>query len=267
MEAVIELKEVSCVRDGTALLDSVSLVVPRGRCVVVMGYSGSGHTTLLKAAAGLVPPDDGKVFFEGKEADRMPEAELFRFRGRCGFVFQDAALWANMTVYQNIALPLQFHRRGMSARDIDSRIKELFREFDFRDNPALRPSSLSSGERKQVSFIRAMILDPDIIFLDDPTGSIDNVLADRVLSILKRKKQQGKTVIMATHNPVYTTQLADYLVVLREGRVIEQGAFQDVLRSGDPYVARVLSENLSQAAAYDTELLDLLGDDAEKGED
>ncbi len=267
MDAVIELREVSLVRDSTTILDSVSLVVPKGSCVVVMGYSGSGHTALLKTAAGLVPADRGKVYFEGRDMDRMSEAELFRFRGRCGFVFQDAALWANMSVYQNVALPLQFHRRGIGRDEIDARIRELLREFDFRDNPELRPARLSAGERKQVSFIRAMILDPEVLFLDDPTSSIDNVLADRILSIMAGGKRRGRTLVIATHSAAFTTRLADYLVVLREGRVVEQGPIGEVLRSSDPYVAAVLSENLSQAAAYDGDILDLLEDGGFPGED
>jgi phospholipid/cholesterol/gamma-HCH transport system ATP-binding protein len=264
VEPLIRLTNVSCVRDGYKILDKVSLDVTPGQCTIIMGFSGSGRTTLLKVAAGLIPPESGEVFIEGKNIGKMSEKEIFLFRGRSGFVFQDAALWANMNAYQNIALPLQFHNREMTPAEAEAKIRELVKEFDFRDNLTLRPASLSSGERKQVSYIRAMALDPDIIFLDDPTGAIDNSTSERILQIMKKHKQQGKTILMATHNSTYTAQLADYFVVLKEGVIVEQGDIQKVTRSTNPYVIDVLSENLSQAAVYDTDLLNLLETDPEQ---
>lgn len=267
MEAAIELKEIICEREGFTILKNVSLAFPQGGCTIVMGLSGSGRSTLLKVAAGLLPPESGKVFVQGKDIEKMSEKEIFQFRGRSGFVFQDAALWANSSAYQNIALPLQFHHRKMTAGDVDRAIQTLVREFDFRDNLQLRPASLSSGERKIVSFIRALVLDPEILFLDDPTGSVDNASAERILRILKRLKHQGRTLILATHDPTFTSQLADHLVVLRDGVVAEQGELGSVTRSRNPYVMEVLSEILSQAATYDTDLLNLLETDSDAGND
>lgn len=261
MEPVIEMRKASCFREGLAILDDVSLSFMRGECTVIMGSSGSGRSILLKTAAGIVPADRGSVLVDGRDVGKMSEAELFRFRGRCGFVFQDAALWANMSGYQNIALPLQFHRRKSTAADIRNRIEALVKEFDFRDNLSLRPASYSAGERKIVSFLRATALEPEILFLDNPTGDVDNASAERFLRILKRRKLQGSTLVMATHDPILTIQLADHLVVLKDGRVVEHGVMASVRKSTNPYVMEILSEVLSQAAAYDTDILGLLEKD------
>lgn len=172
-----------------------------------------------------------------------------------------------MTTYQNLALPLQFHRRKMRPEEIRGRIQELIEEFDFRDNLQLRPASLSSGERKIVSFIRALVLDPDVLFLDEPTSFVDSATSDRMMRMLKRLKQEGKTLIAATHVPTIAAQLADRLVVLKDGEVIAQGELKDVTRSQDPRVAEILSDVLSQPAAFDGDLLDLLGGDDGKAAD
>ena len=263
MEPAIELKGVKFSREGYFLLNETSMVFPKGKTTIIMGASGSGRSTLLKVAAGLIQPDEGAVFMAGKDFDKMSEKEVLKFRGTSGFVFQDSALWANLSAYQNIALPLQFHNKKMTPYEADQKIRQLIKEFDFRDNLQLRPVSLSAGERKVISFIRALVLDPDILYMDEPSGFIDNTTAEKILRILKRLKAGGKTLIMATHSPMLTSQLGDYLVVLKDGVVIEYGELKHVTKSTNPYVMEVLSEILSEAATYDTDLLDLLEADSD----
>jgi phospholipid/cholesterol/gamma-HCH transport system ATP-binding protein len=267
LEAAIELKGVKFSREGYALLNETTMIFPKGKTTIIMGVSGSGRSTLLKVASGLILPDEGAVFILGKDFDKMSEKELLKFRGTSGFVFQDSALWANLSAYQNIALPLQFHNRKMSPWEIDQRIRHLIKEFDFRENLQFRPVSLSSGEKKVVSFIRALALDPDILFMDEPSSFIDNTTAEKILRILKRLKNQGKTLIMATHNPTLTSQLGDYLVILKDGAIVEFGEMKQVTKSKNPYVMEVLSEILSEAATYDTDLLDLLEADSDAQND
>jgi phospholipid/cholesterol/gamma-HCH transport system ATP-binding protein len=257
MDAVIELDNVSLIRNGKPILKDVSLSFFPGQCTIVMGFSGSGASSLLKTAAGIIPSDKGRVLAYGQNIEDLSSREQFQFRDSTGFVFQDAALWANMSGFQNIALPLQFHRRKMSQDDISAHIDSLVKEFEFTKDLSLRPVDFSTGERKILSFIRAMILEPAILFLDDPTAAIDNSSVKRILRILKKRKERGCTLIIATYNPTYAVQLGDNFVILREGNVTEQGSFEKVRSSADPYVMEVLSESFS-AAVQAGDLLNLL---------
>ncbi|MCX7786950.1 MAG: ATP-binding cassette domain-containing protein [Spirochaetes bacterium] len=256
----ITLEAVSLFGGDIKILDSISMTFPLHQCTVVMGFSGSGRSTLLKVAAGILWPNEGVVRVNNKPLSRMNEKELLEFRSQCGFAFQDAALWSNLTVYQNLLLPLQFHRRNIPIEQLDRKIHRILAEFDFQDDPQFRPAQLSAGERKLISLLRALVLEPSILFLDEPTSFLDNVTVERILRTLKTQKQEGKTLIIATHSPELTSQLADRLVILKGGKIVEQGLFREVVRSKNPDVIEVISEVLSEAAVYDTDILELLQD-------
>ena len=247
MSAAIELEGVSLIREGRNILNNVTLSFPEKECTVIMGSSGSGTSILLKTAAGIITPDTGRALAWGRDIEAMSAQEQFIFHEKAGFVFQDSALWANMSGYQNISMPFQFHRRRMTPMEIKTRMNEVLAEFGFTTNIELRPVSFSTGERKIISFMRAMILEPDILFVDDPESSVDNAFARRILEILKKRKDRGLTLIIATNDPMYTLRLADRLVILRAGSVVEHGTFAEVRASRDPYVMETLSENLSMS--------------------
>jgi phospholipid/cholesterol/gamma-HCH transport system ATP-binding protein len=261
MAAAVEMIDVTCESDGYTILNSISHEFSEGRCAVIMGTSGSGKSVLLKVAAGLRIPESGSVLMFGKEIAKTNDKEILQLRRRNGFVFQDAALWANLTVYQNLALPLQFHNPGMSDDEISKKIMPSVKEFGIESNLQLRPAMLSTGERKIASFLRGLMLDPDLLFIDDPTTSVDSSAANLMLQALKNLKARGKTLIMTTHNATFTSQLADDLVIVKAGQVIESGDFHSVTRSTNRDVANVLSEVLSQAATFDDDILNLLGDE------
>jgi phospholipid/cholesterol/gamma-HCH transport system ATP-binding protein len=242
MKCAIKFEDVCLVREGRALLDQISLDMEDGKCTVVMGSSGSGASCLLKMAAGIMSPDKGRVLVWGQDIEVMSAQEQFVFREKLGFVFQDAALWETMSGFQNIALPFQFHRRRMTQEETEARIADIAREFCFQGNLELRPVRLSTGERKLISFMRAMILEPPILILDDPTGALDNAAAKRILAILRKRKEESGSMIIATHDPLFTLRLADNLIILRGGKVVEQGTFDHVRSSPDPYVKDILSE-------------------------
>ncbi|MCL1817760.1 MAG: ATP-binding cassette domain-containing protein, partial [Spirochaetaceae bacterium] len=206
-------------------------------------------SVLLKTASGLITPDEGRVMAWGRDIETMSGQDQFLFHGKTGFVFQDAALWANMSGFQNITLPFQFYRRRMQPAEITACVNEMLAEFGFTANIDLRPVSFSTGEQKIISFMRAMVLEPPVLFVDDPTASIDNAAARRILGILKKRKDRGHTLIIKTNDPRYTLQLADNLVILRAGSVVEQGSFAEVRASRDPYVMETLSENLDMPDA------------------
>ncbi|RKX78227.1 MAG: ABC transporter [Spirochaetes bacterium] len=262
----VELKNVSVIREDFNVLKNITLSFPSGKTSIIMGPSGCGKSTLLKVASGIIPPDEGKVFIFGKDTFKITDNELIIMRKKNGFVFQDAALWANKTIYQNLSLPLEFHFRNFSSAEIKRRIDYMLSKIGYRESTSLRPAQLSSGECKMISFARALITEPQLIFMDTPTANMDSEAADRILNIIKELKYQKKTIIVNTHNPILTSMVADYLIVMKAGSIIEEGEFSKVVRSKNREVSNILSDVLSKTATYDTDILDLLSTDQQGGD-
>lgn len=259
-DEVIRLESISIISEEYVILRDVDLSVSRGRCTILVGPSGCGKSTLLKAAAGLLIPDRGAVYLEGKDLLRMTDREIREFRRKNGFVFQDGALWENRTIYQNLSLPLEYHFPEENHESIRKRIAHLLEGTGLLSQIHLRPAQLSSGERKIVSFLRAVVTDPDVLFMDEPTLSVDKKNIGLMYETIRSFKQRGCTLMVVTHDPDLISWLADYLVVLDKGRVVESGAFDSVKNTSSPVVRSILSSVLAEAASYDTDILGLLSD-------
>jgi len=263
MEYAARLKELSVIYEGFPVLDEITVDFPVGKTTVIVGPSGCGKSTLMKAAAGLVPPYRGRVELLGFDLGRIGEKDLRSLRRRNGFVFQDAGLWQNLTVRQNLALPVEHHNPGLDPRELARRFEPLLADLGFAGQMELRPSQLSAGERKIVSFVRAMVSDPDILFLDEPTTFVDTEVSERIVRKLKSLHDRGKSMLLITHNPEIASQLADYLLVVKRGKVLLFGTLQEVVHSANPEVTAILSNVLSEAASYDTDILSLLDRDSD----
>ncbi len=259
MKTLVELQRITVRVQDAEVLSQASVCFPAGRSSLIMGPSGCGKSTLLKVAAGVIVPDEGRVLLSGRDMSRLSERREQEFRRRGGFMFQDAALWANKTVYENLALPLQFHHRKMDAAQVRSRVSALLRRMAMEDAASQRPAQLSVGERKAVSFLRAVIMEPAVLFLDEPTPSLDHVLLERMMELIREHRDRGCTILAVTHDAHLASMMADFLVVLKEGRVLEAAEIETIRSSRDPEVMRILSEVLAEAATYDTDILDLLG--------
>jgi ABC-type transporter Mla maintaining outer membrane lipid asymmetry ATPase subunit MlaF len=258
MESLIELQTVTVQAQEHISLDSISLVFPGNRSTVIMGPSGSGKSMLLKVAAAVIPPDSGRVLLHGKNLQRLSQKELLQFRRTSGFMFQDAALWANKTIFENLALPIQFHFPNRSPEEIERRIRRLLQPMNLLDSLNLRPAALSEGEQKIVSFLRAIVLDPAILFLDEPTPSIDHQLLEKMLGMIRGLKENGCTIIAVTHDAHLASMIANHLVILKDGHILEAAGISEVRRSANREVIEILTQVLSEAATYDTDILDLL---------
>jgi phospholipid/cholesterol/gamma-HCH transport system ATP-binding protein len=258
MDPLIELQSVTVHAQEHISLDEVSVALPANRSTVIMGPSGSGKSMLLKVAAAIIPPDSGRVLMRGRSFQRLSQKDMLQFRRTSGFMFQDAALWENKTILENLALPIQLHFPRRDGGEIESRIRELLRPMNLLDSLHLRPAALSEGEQKIVSFLRAIVLEPEILFLDDPTPSIDHQLLEKMLEMIKALKERGCTIIAVTHDAHLTAMIANHLVILKGGRVLEAAPASEVRRSTDREVIEILSRVLSEAATYDTDILDLL---------
>jgi len=259
MPPLIELSDIVVSTQDYIILDRVSVGFPQDASTVIMGPSGCGKSTLLKVAAGITVPAAGEVLLAGRPLQRQSERRLQEFRRTSGFMFQDAALWANKTIFENLALPLQFHRPELPAPAVRERILSDLAGMGLDGSADLRPAQLSMGEAKIVSFLRAVILDPQLLFLDEPTPSIDHLLLEKLLTRIRDMKQRGCTIIAVTHDAHLTALIANHLVVLKNGRLLEAGDIASVRQSRNREVTDILSQVLSETATYDTDLLDLLG--------
>jgi phospholipid/cholesterol/gamma-HCH transport system ATP-binding protein len=258
MTDIVALEDVCVTLGGFQALRGVSVGFAEGKSTVIMGPSGCGKSTLLKVAAGLIPPDEGRVLFNGNDIFQLSERGLMDMRRRNGFVFQDGALWENKSLFENLALPLQVHFPDVAAADRNRRVIRALERVGLEESASERPAALSGGEKKIASFLRALMTEPTLLFMDEPTLSIDHAMTDRIHQIIRDQKGRGSTIIAVTHDAQLTSTLADRLVVMDAGQVIAAGDFDEIKRSRHARVRAILSEVLKDIASYDTDLLSLL---------
>ncbi|MGA2480969.1 MAG: ATP-binding cassette domain-containing protein [Spirochaetia bacterium] len=263
---IISLRDVRLTLGDYEALRGVTVSFPEGRSTVIMGPSGCGKSTLLKACAGLIPPDSGSVLFRGQDIFLLNEKGMRGLRKVNGFVFQDGALWENKTLFENLALPLQVHFPELPGPEVKRRVIRALEKVGLEDSASERPAALSGGEKKMASFLRALVTEPRLVFLDEPTLSIDFRMTERINQMIKDLKGRGSTIIAVTHDPQLTTTLADRLVVMDAGTVIAAGDFDAVRRSPEPRTREILAQLLGEIASYDTDLLALLDGQDEDGQ-
>jgi ABC-type transporter Mla maintaining outer membrane lipid asymmetry ATPase subunit MlaF len=266
MTEIISLENVRLTLGGFEVLREVTVGFAEGESTLIMGPSGCGKSTLLKVAAGLIPPDSGKVCFRGRDIVHMSERALMDVRRQNGFIFQDGALWENKTLFENLALPLQVHFPDLSALDRNRRVVRALERMGLEESASERPAALSGGKKKLASFLRALMTEPSLIFMDEPTLSVDHATTERINQIIRDQKARGSSIIAVTHDAQLTSTLADRLVVMDGGQVLAAGLFGEVTRSAHPRVRAILSEVLKNIASYDADLLELLGRNQDIGE-
>jgi putative ABC transport system ATP-binding protein len=212
-------------------LRGVDLAIERGGFVAIMGASGSGKSTLLHLCAALDRPDEGTIEVAGKNLETMTERELTQFRRRrIGVIFQQFNLIPTLTAFENIALPVQLDG-GFSALH-EKRIAELLRILQMDHRADHRPDALSGGEQQRVAIARALVMEPPVLFADEPTGNLDSNSADQFWTLLdEAAAAMNTTIIMVTHEPA-AARHADRVVVLRDGRVSGEFATRDYADAG-----------------------------------
>ncbi len=233
-EALLELRAVTLRGGAKTIIEGVSLSLAAGRSTVVMGASGSGKSSLIKIAAGIVPPDEGELLLGGRPFGSLPKKELLAFRRRSGFVFQDAALWANQSLFDNIAFPLRFHSPGLPPVELEARVKRAAERAGLRRGLSVRPSDISAAEAKLVGLARAIVLDPDILFLDDPMTDLDEGLREALSRLLVELGEAGATLVLTGASPELARRMADFVVVIGEGRLRAMGSYEEACAWASP---------------------------------
>lgn len=219
---MIELREVSkTVTSGSeplTILHPLTITIPKGQFVAVVGPSGSGKSTLLGLIAGLDAPSTGQVIIDGTEITRLDEDSLAKLRGeKIGFVFQFFHLIPSLTAYENVAVPMEI----AGARDARHRTAALLDEVGLSGRLHHYPSQLSGGEQQRVALARALANDPPIVLADEPTGNLDTSNGRHIMDLLRSiHDRRGSTIVLVTHDAELAA-MADARLVLRDGRVVE----------------------------------------------
>jgi phospholipid/cholesterol/gamma-HCH transport system ATP-binding protein len=236
---VIAFQDLHKAFDGHVVLDGFTLDVQDGETIVIIGYSGTGKSVALKHVVGLLQPDAGDVIVDGRAVSTLEQAALLALRREIGFVFQFAALFDSMSVFENLALGLR--RRQLSDDEIAARVREALALVDLTGAEAQYPAELSGGMRKRVGIARAIALRPRYLLYDEPTTGLDPVTAAVIDQLMVRTREHlGVTGVVVTHDMRSAYTVGDRIAMLYEGKVREVGTVAEIQATQDPVVRQFI---------------------------
>jgi phospholipid/cholesterol/gamma-HCH transport system ATP-binding protein len=225
------------------VLNGISLAVGRGETLAVLGRSGTGKSVLLRLIIGLEKPDTGSIHIHGEDISDLALDQLGEIRKKMGFLFQHAALYDSLTVEQNVAFPLLHHKK-MSKSERGDRVRTLLAEVGMEGHLAKMPSDISGGMQKRVGLARALVLEPDILLLDEPTAGLDPISSAEIDDlILKLQKEHHMASIVVTHDLHSAKTIADRLALLDAGDVVIEGSFEELQKSEIEFVREFLKHS------------------------
>jgi len=237
----VELRGVKKRFGSKVVLDGLDLTIGHGESLVVIGGSGTGKSVMIKCVLGILRPDAGQIFVDGKEITHLRGRSRDESLRQFGMLFQGGALFDSLTVWENVAFGL-IQGRGMArnkARDIA--IEKLGKVGLGSDVAMLSPSELSGGMQKRVGLARAIASDPEIIFFDEPTTGLDPIMADVINDlIVATVKDVGATALSITHDMVSSRKISDRIAMLYQGKIIWAGPTSEIDHSGNPYVEQFI---------------------------
>jgi phospholipid/cholesterol/gamma-HCH transport system ATP-binding protein len=226
-ESIVDVEKLSVTFGSQEVLQDITLRIPPGQTLALLGESGCGKTVLMKSIIGLVKPTKGKIEFDGGNINRLNERQLSRMRLRFGFIFQNAALFDSMTIGQNVAFPLRQHGR-FSDNQIREMVLSRLSEVGLPDSVVFKkPAELSGGMRKRVGLARALIMNPELIMYDEPTTGLDPIMSDVINELILRTRSRNPvTSIVVTHDMHTARKVADRIVMLIPRQRLDPGENQ-----------------------------------------
>ena len=263
-EEAIRFENVTLAFDDKVVLDNISFRLPHGETKAIFGVAGSGKSTILKLALGLMKPDSGRIYVLGEEVTEMTEEALFDLRRQVGMVFQESALFDSRTVRENVAFRL-IEEGNVSEEEIERRVREALSFVELERTVDMFPSELSGGMRRRVAIARAIVTQPEILLYDSPTGGLDPVTSTTIVELIVKQRDVYKTsalmvthrlqdaFIMATHyfdrqsNKMMplpkgvNCEVPMAFLILRDGKVIFDGDIEELSRSRDEYIREYIA--------------------------
>ena len=261
---VVKFDDVSLAFEDKAVLDGISFHLPHGETKAVFGVAGSGKSTMLKLALGLLKPDAGSIYVLGNDITQMEEDELFELRRKVGIVFQESALFDSLTVRENVAFRLM-EEGNVSDEEIERRVREVLSFVELEHTLDRFPAELSGGMRRRVAIARAIITEPEILLYDSPTAGLDPVTSTTIVELIVKQRDVYKTSsLMVTHRLQDAFVMASHyfdrranqmkrlppgergevpmsFLILRDGKVIFDGDAQELAHSKDEYIREYIS--------------------------
>ncbi|MEM0966168.1 MAG: amino acid ABC transporter ATP-binding protein [Verrucomicrobiota bacterium] len=212
-----------------SVLHEVCVKVVNARVLVVVGPSGGGKSTLLRILAGLLKPDSGRVVWDGQEMS-FEEKELLAYRRRVGTVFQAFNLFPHLSAVENISLPLE-KVHGCPPEEAVEKAMDQLRRFQLGEHAGKKPGILSGGQRQRVAIARAMAFQPSLLFFDEPTSALDPEMTFEVLEAIREVREQERDLVLVTHEIGFAREVADEVLFLHDGNILEQGSPSKVIDS------------------------------------
>jgi len=218
------------------VLTDVSFRIAGGEAFCLLGRSGTGKSVTLRLMIGLLAPDQGKILIHGANIVQSQGAELSRMRKSIGFLFQDAALFDSLTVFENVAFPLRRHTKK-SEDEIRAIVEEKLQHVELKKDEKAMPAQLSGGMRKRAGLARALALDPQVLLVDEPSSGLDRITATEIYQLLARlKEKRNVTLVVVTHDAAGVHAFADRFAVLNQGKIVACGNYDEVENSENSLV-------------------------------
>src|SRR6266566_5809666 len=261
---VIVFEDVSIAFQGKQVLDGISVRLPRGETKAIFGVAGSGKSTILKMAIGLLKPDAGRIYLLGEEVTQKPEEELFELRSKVGIVFQESALFDSLTVRENVAFRMM-EKHDLSEEEIERRVREALSFVELEDTINLFPSELSGGMRRRVAIARAIITHPEVLLYDSPTGGLDPITSTTIIELIVKQRDVYQTSsLLVTHRLQDAFTMGTHyfdraenemkplppdargtvpmgFLILHDGHIIFNGDLHELATTKDEYIREYIS--------------------------
>jgi phospholipid/cholesterol/gamma-HCH transport system ATP-binding protein len=240
-ESLVELRDLTFGYGDRVILDNISLSVPRGKVTALMGASGGGKTTILRLIGGQNKAQKGQLLFDGQDVTPMNQTQIYAARRRMGMLFQFGALFADLSVFENVAFPLREHTDLPDALIRDIVLMKL-NAVGLRGARDLMPSDLSGGMARRIALARAIALDPELVMYDEPFSGLDPISLGTAARLIRQlNDSMGLTSIFVSHEVEQTFAIADHVIILANGGIAAQGTPQEVRESTDPLVYQYIN--------------------------
>lgn len=236
-KSFIEFKNVYKAYGDNKVLNGISFTIKKGENLVILGRSGSGKSVAVKCLVGLTKVDQGEIIISGEDITKLNEEGLNRIRMKIGFLFQNGALYDSMTVRQNLAFTLQHNNKSLNENEVEAAIKEALQNVGLEEAIDKMPAELSGGMRKRIGLARALIIKPQIIIYDEPTGGLDTITAREIIELIRSiKLKYNATSIIITHDLTCAKYTGDRIIILKDGVIKAEGSYKDIENSEDDWV-------------------------------
>ncbi len=217
---VLSARNISVTLGGKKILDDVAIELPKGSLKVLIGPSGAGKSTFLQTLNHLIPADDGTIELNGVAVNLKSKKELYHYRQRVGMIFQDFNLFDHLNALDNVSIALK-KVKGMKREQAEEKARQELARVGLQTMEKRYPAELSGGQKQRVAIARALAMEPTVLLLDEPTSALDPELVGEVLSVIRQLARDGLTMVMATHHMDFARALADEIVFMEDGRIVE----------------------------------------------